>query len=98
MPKQYEQRKNKRAELCRQSDNENVSCKKCEFVKKFPKSVFYYTRYSIYVRAIDVCGTFAEKPKPVLKPTIVEALAQARKTSNFRQSYLSALKEGAYRV
>lgn len=98
MASQWEKQKAKRAELCRQSENDDVSCKNCKFFKKQTKSSFYCLSHSIYVRSIDVCNTFDEKQKPALKPTITEVLAQARKTSNFRQSYLSALKAGAYRV
>lgn len=98
MSSQYEQRKNKRDEICRQSENEDVSCKNCKFFKGQAKSSFYCFSHAIYVRSGDVCDTFAEKPKPALKPTITEVLSQARKTSNFRQSYLSELKAGAYRV
>lgn len=40
----------------------------------------------------------ATPKKTTEKPTIAEVLVQARKTSNFRESYLAALKAGAYRV
>lgn len=98
MPSQYERRESKKAELCRQSDNDEVSCKNCKFFKRQTKTSFYCFNHSIRVRTIDVCDMFAEKPKPVLKPTLAEVRMQARKAPNFREAYLSALKAEAYRV
>lgn len=40
----------------------------------------------------------ATPKKTTEKPTLAEVLAQARKTSNFRETYLAALKAEAYRV
>ena len=98
MNKQYEQRKSKKAKICRESDNANVSCQNCKYFKRHTKSVFYCFGHSIFVRKMQVCNTFIAKQKPDLPPTIAEVLAQARKTSNFREAALSALKAGDYCV
>lgn len=98
---QNEKRKIKKNLICSDATDKATACPNCKHFKRLPDSIFYCTLHSLRVRKADVCKSFSNKKMEVKKkplPTLLEIRDAAKQTDNFKQSYLTALNNGEYRV